>query len=275
LLVSVIVPTYNRREFLAEAVRSVQVQSWTDRELIVVDDGSTDGTPDLAARDGIHIIRTAHSGRPGRVRNIGAEAASGEYLAFLDSDDLWKPEKLARQMRFFEEHPDIPLCHTREVWIRDGRVISQSGQRHKREGDVFADALRKCIIGPSTAMLTRKLFAEHGGFHEELEIAEDYELWLRICDRCDVGYINEPLVIKRGGHPDQLSAKYGQIEIFRIHALRENVEAGRFRGEHRRLALQELARKCLIYAAGCRKRGKEEEARRYREAASRYEALLG
>ena len=279
MLVSVIIPTYNREKLLAEAVQSVRRQSWTDWELIVVDDGSTDGSAETAAApappDRVRLIRTAHCGRPGRVRNIGAEAAIGEYLAFLDSDDLWKPEKLARQALFFEEHPGIPLCHTREVWVRNGRVISQSKQRHKREGDVFGDALKKCIIGPSTVMLTRQLFWEHGGFHERLEIAEDYELWIRICDQREVGYINEPLVVKRGGRSDQLSAKHGQIEIFRIHALRENVDAGRFCGEHRRLALLELARKCRIYAAGCRKRGKQEEALRYLESAEKYEGLLG
>ena len=119
--------------------------------------------------------------------------------------------------------------------------------------------------------MRRELFEELGGFREDLEIAEDYELWLRITARYPAGYIDEPLVIKRGGHADQLSEKYGQIEIFRIKALLLNLEDGFFEGEKRDLAARELVRKCRIYAQGCEKRGKEEEARRYREIARRYD----
>jgi hypothetical protein len=119
-------------------------------------------------------------------------------------------------------------------------------------------------------MMRRELFEEFGGFREDLEIAEDYELWLRITARYPVGYIDEPLVIKRGGHADQLSEKYGQIEIFRIRALLMNLEEGTFQGEQRQLAARELMGKCRIYAQGCEKRGKDEEARRYREIARRY-----
>ena len=120
-------------------------------------------------------------------------------------------------------------------------------------------------------MMRRELFERFGGFREDLEIAEDYELWLRITTEHPVGYVEEPLVIKRAGHADQLSEKYGQIEIFRIRALLVNLEEGRFRGEQRALAAKQLNRKCLIYANGCRKRGKIGEARRYREMAARYD----
>ena len=242
--------------------------------MIVADDGSSDRTGEyvqsLNSQENLRYLRISHCGFPGKVRNAGARLATGEYLAFLDSDDLWKPEKLARQVAYFDEHPEIQICHTREVWRRGERIVSQAGQKHKRCGTVFADALKKCIIGPSTVMMRRELFEEFGGFREELEIAEDYELWLRITAEYPVGYIDEPLVIKRGGHTDQLSEKYGQIEIFRIRALLLNLEEGFFEGEQRRLALRELVRKCRIYARGCEKRGKGREARRYREIARRY-----
>ena len=271
-----IIPTYNRLSLLREAVSSVVAQTNPDLQLIVVDDGSADGTAEFCRElsienpDVMFYILLPHSGMPGKVRNAGARAAKGEYLAFLDSDDLWKPEKLALQVTFFEEHPDIRICHTREIWQRGEKIVSQAGQRHRRSGNIFSDALRKCIIGPSTVMLRRDLFEEFGGFREDLEVAEDYELWLRITAKYPVGYIDEPLVIKRGGHPDQLSEKYGQIEIFRIRALLLNLEAETFEGRQRKLAAGELVRKCRIYAAGCKKRGKYEEADRYREIAKRY-----
>jgi glycosyltransferase involved in cell wall biosynthesis len=274
LLISVVIPTYNRKTYLAEAIRSVRAQSYRDWELIVVDDGSTDGTPTAISWEGIRYLRADHSGYPGRVRNIGARAARGAYIAFLDSDDLWKPEKLSRQAAFFRDHPDISLCHTREIWLRNGAVISQAGQRHKRSGNIFEDALKKCVIGPSTTVLTKNLFQQHGGFHPGLEIAEDYELWLRICSVEEVGYIDEALVVKRAGHGDQLSERYGRIEFFRLAALRENIERRVFRGYNRKLALEEMSRKCRIYAAGCRKRGREREAAEYSALAEEYEARL-
>jgi hypothetical protein len=119
--------------------------------------------------------------------------------------------------------------------------------------------------------MRRELFEEFRGFREDLEITEDYELWLRITAKYPVGYIDEPLVIKRGGHADQLSEKYGQIEVFRIKALLVNLESGTFVGGQRELAARELVRKCRIYARGCDKRGKVEEARRYREIIQRYQ----
>jgi glycosyltransferase involved in cell wall biosynthesis len=246
-------------------------------ELVVVDDASTDGTKEYCSNllrrdpDAFRYLRIAHTGMPGKVRNAGAAGAIGDYLAFLDSDDLWKPEKLARQIAFFQEHPDIRVCHTRETWQRGEKIISQAGQKHRRSGRIFADALKKCIIGPSTVMLRRELFERFGGFREDLEIAEDYELWLRITARYPVGYIDEPLVTKRAGHPDQLSEKYGQIEVFRIKALLLNVESGTFRGKQHEFAVRELARKCRIYARGCEKRGKLGEADRYRNIARRYQ----
>ena len=262
---------------LREAVFSVLKQTHPPLELVVVDDGSEDGTRKycmgvLDEHPGsFRYLPMSHCGMPGKVRNAGARLASGDCLAFLDSDDLWKPDKLARQIGFFRENPEMRICHTREIWQRGLEIVSQAGQRHRRCGYIFPDALKKCIIGPSTVMMRRGLFEELGGFREDLDIAEDYELWLRITARYPVGYIDEPLVVKRGGHADQLSEKYGQIEVFRIKALLLNMEAGTFRGEQREPAARELVRKCRIYARGCEKRGRSEEARRYRETARRYD----
>jgi glycosyltransferase involved in cell wall biosynthesis len=276
-MVTIIVPSYNRLIPLKNAIDSVFSQKYCQYQLIVVDDGSTDGTQEyvqgLTESNNVDYLLLPHSGLPGKVRNAGARLATGEYLAFLDSDDLWLPEKLSRQIAFFAECPEIPICHTREIWKRGERIVSQDGQKHRRSGYIFPDALKKCVIGPSTALMRRELFEEIGGFREDLEIAEDYELWLRITARYPVGYIDEPLVIKQGGEPDQLSGKYGQIEIFRIKALLLNLEAGNFQGEQHELAAGELVRKCRIYVRGCEKRGKHEEARRYREIAQRYEEL--
>ncbi len=268
--VSVIIPTWNRLSFLRQAIASVRAQTFGDYELIVVDDGSADGTREWLTAERITAVALPHSGYPGLVRNRGAEKATGRYLAFLDSDDLWEAEKLAIQTAFMTGHPGINLCHTRERWLRHGRDISQAGQRHQTSGRIFRDALKKCIIGPSTVMLRRDLFLEHGGFAVDLEIAEDYELWLRLTAREEAGYIDRPLTVKRGGHSDQLSEKYGHIELFRIQALERALANGTWREEERTLLLAELRRKCGIYARGAAKRGKDDESREFLERVRRY-----
>jgi glycosyltransferase involved in cell wall biosynthesis len=266
----VIIPVYNRFELLMQAAASVLSQDYTDFELIIADDGSEKEISTAAGLgdERVRVVRLKHTGLPGLVRNRGAEAARGRYLAFLDSDDLWKPEKLMLQSEYFAEHPERKICHHRERWERDGRTISQSSQRHRREGDVFADALKKCIIGPSTVMMERELFLETGGFREDLEIAEDYEYWLRITAFHRIGYIDRPLTVKRAGGWEQLSEKYGQIEVFRIRGLKSLVDSGFFPPEKEPAARKELRRKCRIYAAGCRKRGRYAEAEEYEAAAT-------
>jgi len=273
-LVSVIIPVYNRFELAKEAVSSVLGQTFRSLELIIVDDGSTDMTPILATyfREDTRVkyIRINHSGMPGFVRNKGVETAKGKYLAFLDSDDLWMESKLEKQVGFLEKNSIYRVVHTREAWIRKGKTVSQAGFNHRRFGNIFPDALEKCIIGPSTVLLEKELYTYLGGFRDDLEIAEDYELWLRLADSNSIGYIDEPLITKRAGHAGQLSEKYGQIEIFRICGLKKLVEQHYFTIENQKPAELELARKCRIYAAGCRKRNKVEEAKLHESIAIKY-----
>ena len=271
-LVSVIIPTYNRAALLREAIASVRRQSYAALELIVVDDGSTDATDAcLRSLPDLRLVRQDHTGMPGQARNAGARVARGAYLAFLDSDDLWLPHKLAVQVPAALA-AGAAVTHTRERWVRNGRVISQRRQRHRRSGDLFAESLRKCVIGPSTVLLRRDVFTESGGFRADLEIAEDYELWLRLTARHAVAYVERESVIKRAGHGDQLSERYGHIELFRLRALRGLVEGRCLPPARHGAAAAELARKARIYAAGCRKRGRPAEAEHYEALARRWTA---
>ena len=285
--ISVIIPVYNRPGLLKDAAASVFSQTFTDFELIIVDDGSTDETPTVAASlaasteaaGRCRVLTVPHSGFPGAARNRGAEAASGRFLAFLDSDDAWLPEKLDLQLKYMVES-GCEISHTREIWRRGEKTVSQKGQKHRREGDIFADALKKCIIGPSTVMMSRRLYLESGGFHERLEIVEDYEYWLRLTSRREVGYLYEELTYKRAGTWPQLSEKYGKIEWFRLCALAGllgiklpgfNVGAAYLDGyvwpgfdeEHMEAAMSEFVFKCGVWAAGCRKREKWSEAEQF------------
>ncbi len=264
-IVSVIIPVFERYERFVEAVESVLRQSFKGFELIVIDDGSEDQRIEwFSLSNSVRYLKIEHSSKPGFVRNRGVEIARGEYIAFLDSDDMWNFKKLETQLSFMKKN-SFKISHTKELWVKNGKIISQKKQKHKREGDIFKDALKKCIVGPSTVMMERSLFEEFGGFREDLEIAEDYELWLRILSKYEIGYINTPLTIKRAGNWPQLSEKYGQIEIFRIEGLKKLVEERFFQGEKMEIAKKELLRKIDIYMKGLRKRGKVEEYEKWEQ----------
>lgn len=295
VLISVVIPVYERPDLVDRAIDSVLAQilpPGITLELIVVDDGSSGETHarllEWCNRDArVRIRSIPHCGMPGAVRNRGVEKARGSLLAFLDSDDAWDPEKIAVQTTFHGDRgSEVRISHTRERWIRNDREVSQASQRHRRAGALFHDSLRKCIIGPSTVMIDRNLYIEHGGFREDLEIAEDYELWLRITAGERVGYVDRPLTTKYAGHGDQLSERYGEIERFRIAALQPLVENRWFEMNRpdemgiegsgvgaQRLAADELARKCRVYAKGARKRGRQADAALYNAIADRWSPL--
>ncbi len=263
--VSVIIPTYNRAAWVGEAAASVSAQTFRDYELMVVDDGSTDGTGEALASLGgrLKVLRLEERRGVSAARNRGAAEARGEWLAFLDSDDLWLPEKLSQQMAYLKSHPECAICQTEEIWIRNGVRVNPPKTHRKAGGDIFLQSLGRCLVSPSAVVLRRRLFEELGGFDETLPAAEDYDLWLRIAWRHPVGLVPEPLVIKRGGHPDQLSRGWG-LDRFRIRALLKLLQEPGLSASHREAARHTLAERCRIYAQGCEKRGKLAEAREYK-----------
>lgn len=264
--VSVIIPTHNRRAMLREALSSVAAQRGSSFEVLVVDDGSTDGTwQDLSGHDlsahfaDIRAVRTERRG-PAAARNRGIALARGRLIAFLDSDDLWMPEKLARQSLFMRNNPDCLISQTGETWMRDGRSVNP-GQRHrKRPGDIFIDSLRTCLISPSAAILRRELLDEVGGFDEDMAACEDYDLWLRILARHEVGLLDEPLTVRRAGHPGQLSATVAALDRFRILALAKLLADASLKAARRRAAAEVMAEKCLVYGNGLARRGRHDDA---------------
>ena len=206
--VSVIIPTYNRAHVLGEAIDSVLSQTYDDLELIVVDDGSQDGTRDVVASYSSRLTYLL-SGTPGSecCEKPGDQAARGNYLSFLDSDDLWLKEKLYLQMECMKVHPETLICYTDEIWIRKGVRVNQMKKHRKYSGMIFEYCLPLCIVSPSSVLINRQLLDEVGVFDETLEVCEDYDLWLRISARYPIQFIETPLIVKRGGHEDQLSKK--------------------------------------------------------------------
>jgi glycosyltransferase involved in cell wall biosynthesis len=248
-----------------EAVRSVLDQRDVpdEVEIVVVDDGSTDNTGEvletLAGK--IKCVRQERSG-VSAARNLGISSSSGEWIAFLDSDDLWLPGKLRAQMNFFSDHPGMFLCQTDEIWIRNGRRINPRKYHRKPSGHCFPLLLERCLVSPSAAVVHRSLFDSVGLFDETLPACEDYDLWLRIGCRFPIGLVETPLVVKRGGHPDQLSATIANLDKYRIEVIVKLIRTAPLSHEQRRAAEKILDKKRRIYADGCRKRGNISEARR-------------
>ncbi len=268
-LVSVIIPTYNRAGLVAEAVASVAAQTFRDFEIVVVDDGGTDDTPEvLAAGPAVRLLRHASRRGVAAARNTGVAAARGQWLAFLDSDDLWLPDKLARQIFWLESQPGVLICQTDETWVRRGVRVNKPRSHRQAGGRIFLPSLARCLISPSAVVLHRRLWADHGGFDETLAAAEDYDLWLRLTWRYEVALVDEPLVVKRGGHADQLSTQWG-IDRFRIRALVKLLAEPDLPSPYARAAREMLTAKCAIYAQGCGKRGKTAEAAYYRDLGRR------
>lgn len=263
--ISVIIPTYNREDLLGKALESVLAQTLPAAEIIVVDDGSSDGTAELAGGYGnrVRYIRQENRG-PAAARNRGIGAAGGDLLAFLDSDDRFAPDKLEVQARAMAEHPGYLISHTEEIWYRRGKLLNQKKRHRKPGGFIFPHCLRLCVVSMSTVMVRRELFDRIGCFDEELPCCEDYDLWLRTSVSFPFLKIEEPLTLKDGGRPDEVSVRFRVgMDRFRIRALTKVLDAGELDGEMRRLAAAELARKCRIYGYGCIKHGRPGEGERY------------
>jgi glycosyltransferase involved in cell wall biosynthesis len=263
--VSVIVPTYNRARKVTRAIESVLRQSFRDFEIVVVDDGSTDGTNEaLAAIDG-KINSIFHETNQGvsAARNTGIQTSQAPLISLLDSDDYWYPEKLDCQVAFFNDHPEAVACQTKEIWIRNGIRVNPQKKHLKPSGDIFEQSLKRCLVSPSAVMIKRSLIEEIGLFDESLPACEDYDLWLRLACRHPVELIDRDLVVKEGGHPDQLSARYRGMDRFRIWALRKLLKKEDLSERYFRAAFRELSVKCEIYGRGCQKRGRMAEGNYY------------
>ena len=269
--VSAIITTYNRRAFVQEAVDSVLAQSYKDWELIVVDDGSTDGT-DEALHGYAERLRYCFQENKGAssARNRGLELAGGEFVAFLDSDDLWLPRKLREQVACMDEHAGARICYTDEIWIRRGRRVNPKKRHAKYSGEIYPHCLPLCIISPSSALMRRTLFEEVGTFDTQLPVCEDYDLWLRVAARFPVFFVPQGLIVKRGGHPDQLSQRSWGNDRYRVTALVNILESGALTPQQRELTIAELHRKCGVLITGYGRRGKEAEAEKYQKIVARY-----
>jgi len=274
--ISVIIPTFNRAGPLQRALESVFAQTAPPAEVIVIDDGSEDDSREMVRRefpDSIYIHQ--ESAGVSSARNRGIQAAGGDWIALLDSDDEWLPGKLASQMALLDTLREYRFCHTEEIWIRNGRRVNPRKKHAKSGGWIFKRCLPLCVISPSAALIHRSLFDECGLFDETMPACEDYDLWLRICAANPVAFVEQPQITKYGGHPDQLSQRFWGMDRFRVQALEKIVSSGSLAGEDLQAARAMLVEKAGILAQGAAKRGRDAEASHYRKLQLRYKPASG
>jgi len=258
--ISVIIPTYNRKHTLQRAIDSVLSQTFKPYEIIIVDDGSKDGTKEWLLQNypSVQYIHQPNNG-VSSARNKGIQISQGSWIALLDSDDEWMPEKLEYQSRFLEVNRDSSFCHTNEIWIRNGVRVNQMKKHKKYGGDIFKHCLDICRISPSSSIINKDVFEEVGAFDESLTVCEDYDLWLRVTAKFNILFLDEPLIKKYGGHLDQLSRVPEGIEQYRIRSLEKILSMGSLTETQFRSAKDMLIHKLNIYAKGLKKRDKYEE----------------
>jgi glycosyltransferase involved in cell wall biosynthesis len=252
--IAVIIPSYNRASLLPVAIESVLAQSCLATEIILVDDGSTDDTKQLVQSryPQVRYLRQKNKG-VSAARNTGINAATSDWICLLDSDDSWQPDKLERQTEALSKQADCLICHTNETWYRNGKILNQ-GKKHKKYGGyIFQHCLPLCAISPSSVMIKKQLFDEVGLFDENLPACEDYDMWLRICCKYPVLFLDQPLTNKYGGHADQLSRKHWGMDRFRIIALQKCIESSQLNDIDRHAAVAMLLRKTTIFLNGAEK----------------------
>ena len=258
--ISVIIPTFNRKETLKRAIQSVLMQSYTPYEIIVIDDGSDDGTKEWL-KDNFPNVKYIYQMNSGvsSARNKGIKFARGDWIALLDSDDEWLPSKLKDQANEIELNPAAKFLHTNEIWIRNGVRVNQMKKHKKYGGYIFEKCLDMCRISPSSVLIKKDIFDEIGMFDETLKVCEDYDLWLRFASKYPVHFLDQPLIKKYGGHSDQLSKVDDGIESYRIRSLKKIMNSGILNKKQKTITKDVLVKKMYIYAKGLEKRNKIRE----------------
>ena len=266
--ISVVIPTYNRANHILNAIKSVQNQTYKIDEIIIVDDGSTDNTKELLNNQDIKYIYQENHG-VSSARNIGIKNCKNDWIAFLDSDDIWIDNKIELQVNSHKKNPDILISHTDEYWIRNGKQINKKYHQQKPSGWCFLDNLDSCKIGPSTTLLHKSIFKNIGYFDENLKVCEDYDLWLRILQKYELGLISKPLINKIAGDYPQLSFDTFAMDRFRIIALEKHLNT-KYKSE----IIKHIIQKLTYLVNGAKKRDNQEILNIYRPKLDYYKNLI-
>ena len=263
--VSVIIPTFNRRDYITTALDSVLAQTYKDYEIVIIDDGSSDDTKEVLRpyQEAIRYFYQENRGISG-ARNRGIRESRGDYIALLDSDDYWLPEKLERQVECIREDSQFGMVATRCSSIGPDGTFRKKN-RPGKSGWILNDIFRSNFIRTSSALITRKCLDTVGLFDESLPECEEYDLWLRIAKQYPIAFINEPLTVytdnPHGVSTDSLTGRVIRIKVLEKEYLRETIPPALYK--------KRLSRNYHYLARHYLKRGKKSEGIRcFKQATS-------
>ena len=268
---TVIIPSFNRALVIGRALSSVFNQKNFDQwisEVIVVDDASSDETSSildnyLKKYSVLKVIKNTSQRGVSYSRNLAIKSARSQWIAFLDSDDEWKSNKIDLQMKHLIENPNSVICHTNEIWIRNDKRVNERLIHKKCGGDIFHRCLELCCVSPSSVIVDRSILLNFGLFRVDFPVCEDYDLWLKISCHHEFAYLHERLCIKHGGHPDQLSQKYHSMDEWRIRSIenivRDNIDT--LSSEKKMMAFQSYQEKYKVLLRGYLRHGHLDKAK--------------
>lgn len=239
-------------------------------EVIIIDDGSSDNTSEIQKQFPHAKYYYQQNAGVSSARNLGIKNSTCQWIAFLDSDDSWHVEKLARHVEFHKNNPNLLMSYTDEQWIRDGVEVKLPKKFHKYGGSIFAECLSHNIIAPSATLIHKDLLEKVGLFDETLEVCEDYDLWLRVACGNSIGLIDEKLITKYGGSDEQLSAKYWGMDRFRVLALEKLLE---LKIVDKNLVIETLLHKYKLLSKGALKYNKFLDLEVYNQKITFYKEL--
>ena len=251
--ISVVIPTFNRAHTLKRCIDSVLAQSFAPIEILIVDDGSTDETSELLRyyENKIITYKTENRG-VSAARNFAVAKSTGDWIALLDSDDEWLPNRLKDQADYLKQFPNLNLVHGEEIWIRNGKRVNQKKIHKKTGGYIYQNCLPLCCISPSASLIKKETLLKLGGFDESYPVCEDYDLWLKFTSKYEVGFIDEPIIVKYGGHEDQLSRKYFAMDLWRVRAMSRMLEE-KLQKDDRKATIEHIITKSKILIQGYQK----------------------
>jgi glycosyltransferase involved in cell wall biosynthesis len=219
-----------------------------------VDDGSTDQSHLVIQKyltdKRVHLLHQDNKG-VSAARNLGIKTSQAEWICFIDSDDEWLPHKLEKQIEFSKKNNHFRFIHSNEIWIRNGIRVNAPKKFNKKSEDIFRRSLELCLISPSTVMMKRELCELHDFFNEEFVVCEDYDLWLKILANEDIGFMDDYLIKKYGGHNDQLSKKFPAMDFWRIKSMVQLLKNKTSLQEEKKVFLkEEISKKASILLQG-------------------------
>ena len=274
--ISIIIPTLNRIKYLPRALDSALNQTYKASEIIVVDNGSSDGTLELL-KEKYPLIRLLEEKKVGvsAARNKGIISSNFDWVALLDSDDAWDIRKLEIQKNALQSSSkNYKLVHTEEIWMKNNIKINQMKKHQKFGGYIFEKCLPLCCISPSSVLMQKSIFNQVGYFDENLPVCEDYDLWLKICSNERVLFIDQTLTLKYGGHKDQLSKSYWGMDRFRIKSIENLVLNCDLKSYQKHMAINTLIKKLKIIINGAYKRKNYSIINEYEKKLNYWEKLV-